>query len=77
MAEGDRWYDADGNLAPAEILSADGKKMVRFTKRHARQGEYYPSVTTILGQLANVGLDIWKNDQIRLNTLTSATHHPP
>lgn len=50
------WYTSDGE---ARHWQEDGK---RTTLRHARKQNLYPSVSGILGIIANAGLEKWKID---------------
>ena len=57
-SESGHWYNEDGLVLA--VPSADGKKMVKPTIRHARQGLVEPSVTTILNMYDKPALTQWK-----------------
>lgn len=57
-SEGGHWYD-EGGLVEF-VPSADGKRMVRPTVRHARKLGLLPSVTSVLGILEKPALVEWK-----------------
>jgi hypothetical protein len=52
-----------------KIIGKNGNKRNTNVK-DARELGLYPSVTTIIGQLAKPGLDRWKNEQLLLAALT-------
>ena len=54
MPEGGHWYKHDGTACH---FQGDGK---RTTLREARKQNLYPSVSGIIGLLANDGLDVWR-----------------
>ncbi len=57
-SESGHWYNEDGLVLA--VPSADGKKMVKPTIRHARNGLVVPSVTGILGIYDKPALTQWK-----------------
>jgi hypothetical protein len=57
-SESGHWYNEDGLVLA--VPSADDKKMVRPTVRHARNGLVVPSVTGILGIFDKPALTQWK-----------------
>lgn len=57
-SESGHWYNEDGLVLA--VPSADGKKMVRPTVRHARNGLVVPSVTGIIGIYDKPALTQWK-----------------
>ena len=65
------WYTREGE-AMHTVLSADRKKQVNTTLRHARKLGLFPSVTTILKLLAAPQLEKWKVDQV----VKAAFKHP-
>jgi hypothetical protein len=62
------WYDRAGKPV-FEVMGKTGK-MIRTTVKHAREQGLLPSVTTILGILAKPELEIWKQEQVLLASLT-------
>lgn len=71
-ADGGHWYDVTGNLVSA-VPSADGKRMVKCTLRHARKMDLARGVTSVIGCADKPGLTRWKCEQVAIAacTLTS------
>lgn len=63
------WYQADTGEPAYQITGANGK-IRNTTLRDARKLNLVPSVTTILGQIAKPGLQVYLNQQILLSALT-------
>jgi hypothetical protein len=63
------WYEADTGEPAYEITGSNGK-LRNTTLRDARKLNLVPSVTTILGQIAKPGLQVYLNQQILLSALT-------
>lgn len=57
-SEGGHWYSEEGLVTA--VPSADGKRMVAPTIRHAKKLGLLPSVTTVLGILDKPALTLWK-----------------
>lgn len=68
-SESGHWYTRDGRLVES-VPSADGKRSVKPTIRHARELDLVPSVTTIISQMAAPGLDKWKQRQLLIAAMT-------
>lgn len=68
IAESTHWYSADGSPCYT-VIGKNGKER-NTTLRDARQYNYVPSVTTIIGVGAKPGLENWKIDQALLSALT-------
>jgi len=64
------WYRADTGEPAYTIAKSDGTGFRNTTLRDARKLNLVPSVTTILGQIAKPGLQIYLNQQILLSALT-------
>lgn len=67
--EGGHWYSLDGRLIET-VPSADGKKQVKCTLRHARKLQLAPGVTTITGSCDKPQLTRWKMEQVALAACT-------
>jgi len=63
-----RWYDKEGN-AVYEVIGKNGKPKAP-TIREAKEQNFYPSVTTIIGQISKPGLEKWKISQAIISALT-------
>lgn len=57
-SEGGHWYNEEGLVTA--VPSADGKKLVAPTIRHAKKLGLLPSVTGVLGILDKPALNLWK-----------------
>lgn len=69
VRESGRWYRRDGRPVN-EILSADGKRMIRPSVIHARKYGFLPSVTSIIRILDKPGLRSWRDEQVILAALS-------
>ena len=67
--EGGHWYSLDGRLIET-VPSADGKKQVKCTLRHARKLQLAPGVTTITGSCDKPQLTRWKMEQVAIAACT-------
>jgi hypothetical protein len=63
------WYTRTGEQI-LEVPSADGKRMVKTTLRHARKMNLVPGVTTILRMADKPTLNAWREEQMMLAALT-------
>jgi hypothetical protein len=70
-SEKGHWYTKLGEPA-YEIIGKNGNKRNTNVK-DAREHGLVPSVTTIIGQIRQVGLERWKSEQLLLAALTLAT----
>lgn len=68
-SEGGHWYAPD-HTQVALVKSADGKKDVEPTLRHARKLQLAPGVTTILRMAHKPQLEVWKVKQAIMASLT-------
>jgi hypothetical protein len=73
------WYFPDGTPLH-DVPRADGKGTRPTSLRDARKLGLFPSVTNVLGVIANPGLSAWKMEQAILSALTPRLspicHHP-
>jgi hypothetical protein len=67
--EGGHWYDAHGNLVET-VPSADGKKQVKCTLRHAKKHDLARGCTSIIGACDKPALTKWKMAQVALASCT-------
>ena len=67
------WYFSDGTPIH-EVPRADGKGNRPTSLRDARKLGLFPSVTNVLGVIANPGLSAWKQEQAILAALTLPHH---
>lgn len=70
IAESTHWYNQKGEPVYT-VIGKNGKERAT-TLRDAREHQYAPSVTTIIGVAAKPGLENWKIDQALLSALTLA-----
>jgi len=63
------WYTKDGTPAYTTIGSSTGRERPT-TLADARKHGFLPSTTGIIRQLASIGLDTWKQQQVLLAALT-------
>jgi len=68
IQESNHWYDQAGKPRYT-IIGKNGKERAT-TLRDAREHNYFPSVTTILGVAAKPALENWKIDQALMSALT-------
>jgi hypothetical protein len=68
-SEQGHWYDGLSGEPRYSIIGSNGKER-NTTLRDARKHNLVPSVTTILGQMAKPGLQVYLNQQILLSALT-------
>ena len=68
IQESTHWYDQTGKPA-YRIVGKNGNER-KTTLRDAREHNYFPSVTTILGVAAKPALENWKIDQALMSALT-------
>jgi hypothetical protein len=67
------WYFPDGTPLH-DVPRADGKGTRPTSLRDARKLGLFPSVTNVLGVIANPGLSAWKMEQAILSALTLPRH---
>lgn len=67
--EGGHWYDVHGNLVQT-VPSADGKKQVKCTLRHAKVHDLARGCTSIIGSCDKPALTRWKMEQVALAACT-------
>jgi hypothetical protein len=67
--ESGHWYSADGKVVDA-VPSADGKKMVKPDRRHAKKFGLVVGTTTVSNQLKAAGLDYFKQQQLLMAAMT-------
>ena len=67
--EGGHWYDVHGNLVQT-VPSADGKRMVKCTLRHAKVHDLARGCTSIIGSCDKPALTRWKMEQVALAACT-------
>lgn len=67
--EGGHWYDVHGNLVQT-VPSADGKKQVKCTLKHARVHDLARGCTSIIGACDKPALTRWKMEQVALAACT-------
>jgi hypothetical protein len=71
--DGGHWYDVTGNLV-ATVPSADGKKLVKCTLKHARKLDLARGVTSIMGCADKPALTRWKCEQVAIAACTLTRH---
>lgn len=67
--EGGHWYDVHGNLVQT-VPSADGKRQVKCTLRHAKVHDLARGCTSIIGSCDKPALTRWKMEQVALAACT-------
>ena len=67
-SESQHWYTREG-VPCYTVIGANGKER-NTTLRDARKESLIPSVTTIIKVMASPGLDIWKQQQVLMSSLT-------
>jgi len=67
-SESGHWYTRDG--APCYLVKGKNGKIRNTTLRDARTLKLVPSVTEVMKIVAKPGLERWKQEQIKLSSLT-------